>query len=426
MKNIIIMILSLIVTFSVSAQQRVTKMEFHNFRVVDDKIAIRMIINGVEGDFILDLVGKNAISPSFLSKIGDVEKSNIKAFDLSNFRNIEAKEKVTLNTVAFGNIVFGNGVNALVLEGNSAQNLKALGVDGVINGSVFKNVVLTIDKRGKRIIVSEPYRPPFMRLNNRAELNLLPSSVIPQFTVNIDGKEIKVVFDTWQDDILILNSINGISNIKTNNISSLIGGDNYSKDLGISKQVVIPDFSLVNVNIKNVKVPLVESFKYSFAGLGLLDYGLMSIDFNKGKIYFQDYESTTIVESEKAKLTKIVHGKLNDITKDDFIEYIFDYKSGTDFKLKGDKPVVIDFWAPWCGPCMRMMPTMEKLAEKYKDQIIFYKINADLEKELSARFNVQALPTMFFINPGEAPKVEIGDQSSTILNTIEQHLLNKK
>lgn len=426
MKKISVIILSLVVTLLASAQQRATKMEFHNYKSVDNKIVIPLIINGVEGNFILDLVGKNSILPEFLARIGQVESTPVKIFDFSDYRNVEAKQKVLLNSIAFGNIVFGNGVNALVLDGASAQNLKALGVDGVINGSIFKNSVLTIDKRGKCIITSEPYKPTFMRLNDRIELELLASGTVPQFSIHLDGKERKVVLDTWQEDILIINNTDGITTAKVNNTPSRIGNNNYGADIVVDKQITIPSFSLANVNIKNTKVPVYESAKNWFVGLGLLDHGLISIDFGKGKIYFQSYEGTVIKEGEKAQLTAIVPGKLNEITKDDFIEYIFDYKSSTDFKLKGDKPVIIDFWAPWCGPCMRMMPTMEKLAAQYKDQIIFYKVNADIEKELSARFNVTALPTMFFINPGEAPKIEIGDQSNTILNVIEHYLLKKK
>ena len=427
MRNFIVIICFLCVILVVSGQQRTTKMEFHNYKIVNNKIVIKLIMNGVEGDFVLDLVAKNSITPQFLSKIGDVVLSETTVFDFSEYRNVQSSKKAELGAVAFGDIVYSNAAKVLVLEGESAKNLETLGVDGVINGSLFKNSVLTIDKKNKRIIISDPYRPPFIRLNERIDLQFTSSSDVPHFSIFIGDREKKVIFDTWQEEVLILDNIDNVAKArKESDISLEVGTDNYGKNMKVSSVFTFPTMSLVNINIENVKAPILESTKKSLVGLGILDYGLISIDFGKGKIYFQDYESTEIKESNKGQLTQLIPGKLNDITKDDFIEYIYDYKSISDFKLKGDKPVIIDFWAPWCGPCMRMMPTMEKLAAEYKDQIIFYKVNADLEKELAARFKVVALPTMFFINPGEGPSIHIGDQSAKIKDLIDKLKINKK
>ena len=107
-----------------------------------------------------------------------------------------------------------------------------------------------------------------------------------------------------------------------------------------------------------------------------------------------------IPEAEaKVTETKVEDGKLNPITRQFFLEHIFDYRKGNDFVYNGDKPVVIDFWATWCGPCMRLLPEMEKLAEKYKGKVIFYKVNADKEKDLCSHFSVQAF-TYVILHPG--------------------------
>ena len=86
---------------------------------------------------------------------------------------------------------------------------------------------------------------------------------------------------------------------------------------------------------------------------------------------------------------------------------------------------MIDFWATWCGPCMRLIPEMEKLAEKYKDRVIFYKVNADKEKELCGMFNVVALPTLFFIPVGGEPIIEVGATPEKFEKIIEEQLLKK-
>ena len=85
--------------------------------------------------------------------------------------------------------------------------------------------------------------------------------------------------------------------------------------------------------------------------------------------------------------------------------------------------LLVDFWATWCGPCMRLLPKMEELAEKYKGKVMFYKVNADKEKDLCKHFGVQALPTLFFIPVGGKPIVEVGATPEKYVQIIEEQLL---
>ena len=131
-----------------------------------------------------------------------------------------------------------------------------------------------------------------------------------------------------------------------------------------------------------------------------------------------------IPEAEaKVTETKVEDGKLNPITRQFFLEHIFDYRKGNDFVYNGEKPVIIDFWETWCGPCMRLLPEMEKLAEKYKGKVVFYKVNADKEKDLCNHFGVQALPTLFFIPAGGKPIIEVGATPEKYVQIIEEQLL---
>lgn len=76
--------------------------------------------------------------------------------------------------------------------------------------------------------------------------------------------------------------------------------------------------------------------------------------------------------------------------------------------IESGKPVVIDFWAEWCGPCLKLGPSIEELAEKYEGQAIVGKINVDENDEISSEYRVRNIPTVIFIKGGELKDRTVG------------------
>jgi thioredoxin 1 len=76
--------------------------------------------------------------------------------------------------------------------------------------------------------------------------------------------------------------------------------------------------------------------------------------------------------------------------------------------LVSDGKVVVDFWAPWCGPCKKLAGDLEELSEELKEQYTFYKVNVDEQCKIASRFNIRSLPTLLLFQNGKNKGEKIG------------------
>ena len=112
------------------------------------------------------------------------------------------------------------------------------------------------------------------------------------------------------------------------------------------------------------------------------------------------------------------------LTAEQFRNDVFDYTTEKEWKFKGDKPAIIDFYADWCGPCKMVAPILEELSDDYKDQVIIYKVDTEVEKELSSVFQIRSIPSMLFIPKDKQPMMQAGALPKDALkDVIEKELI---
>ena len=89
--------------------------------------------------------------------------------------------------------------------------------------------------------------------------------------------------------------------------------------------------------------------------------------------------------------------------------------------LSSTEPVLVDFWAPWCGPCKTLAPILEDLSVEVTGKAKIVKVNVDEESELAIRYNVSSIPSLFLFKNGQVANHAVGVQSKTVLlNMLEK------
>ncbi len=115
------------------------------------------------------------------------------------------------------------------------------------------------------------------------------------------------------------------------------------------------------------------------------------------------------------------------LNKQTFLEKVFNYEQNKEWKYEGELPALVDFWAPWCGPCRMVGPVLEELSEEYKGKVNIYKVNTDEEQELGGVFGIRSIPSLLFIPKDGQPRMAVGAlPKESLIEAIEKELLNEE
>ncbi|HEY6955572.1 MAG TPA: thioredoxin [Flavisolibacter sp.] len=114
------------------------------------------------------------------------------------------------------------------------------------------------------------------------------------------------------------------------------------------------------------------------------------------------------------------------LTTQDFKDKIFNYEKEKEWRFKGELPVLVDFYADWCGPCKMVAPILEELSKEYDGRLTIYKVDTEVEQELASVFGIRSIPTFLFIPTNGDPVMQPGAlPKSAFKQVIEERLLRQ-
>lgn len=96
------------------------------------------------------------------------------------------------------------------------------------------------------------------------------------------------------------------------------------------------------------------------------------------------------------------------ITTQEFKDLVFNFDESQEWKFKGQRPAVIDFYADWCAPCRMVAPLIEELSLEFEGKIDFYKVDTEAQQELASAFGIRSIPSILFIPVEGQPQMSAG------------------
>jgi len=149
----------------------------------------------------------------------------------------------------------------------------------------------------------------------------------------------------------------------------------------------------------------------------------------KESVENSDAQVQTIADNTSNSVSSAEGGSIL-LTKNVFLEKVWDYNdSPQEWKYKGDKPALIDFYADWCGPCKIASPILEEISNEYAGEIYVYKIDTEKEKELASVFGISGIPAFLYIPVEGQPVMMSGiartkeDTKKMFKDNIDKYLL---
>jgi len=112
------------------------------------------------------------------------------------------------------------------------------------------------------------------------------------------------------------------------------------------------------------------------------------------------------------------------LTKETFMQKVFNYEANKEWKYEGDLPAIVDFYADWCGPCKMVAPILEEISKDYGDRMHVYKVNTDEQQELAAAFGIQSIPSLLFVPMDAQPQMAAGALPKPTLLKAMKEVLN--
>jgi len=114
------------------------------------------------------------------------------------------------------------------------------------------------------------------------------------------------------------------------------------------------------------------------------------------------------------------------LTKDSFLEKVFNYEQNKEWKFEGKLPCIVDFYADWCRPCKMVEPILQELAQEYQGKLNIYRVDTQAQQELAAAFGIRSIPSMLFVPLNEKPQMAVGALPKSTLEKVIKEVLKIK